>query len=156
MFEHTQPFIIIRISHEVIDLIILWYREHFGGSVLKRHFFKQIQTLPCDTVNILFCKPCSNNHQTLMQSSRPRQSRKSVTMKTLAKAIITSNRLFTDFDDKYLFNVSELYDLLSQIRELREYPISLTEIYDGGLQINIADSIYQIFLLDNAERDCQQ
>jgi len=91
-----------------------------------------------------------------MQSSRPRQSRKPVTMKTLTKAIITSNRLFTDFDDKYLFNVSELYDLLSQIRELRECPISLTEIYDGGLQINIADSIYQIFLLDDAERDCQQ
>ena len=83
------------------------------------------------------------------------QNRKSVSMKTITKAITTSNRLFTDFENKYLFNASELYDLLSQIRELREYTISLTEIFDGGIQLTIRDSIYQIFLLKDEEGDYQ-
>ena len=66
-------------------------------------------------------------------------------MKALSKSITTANRIPTDYEDKYLFNASELLGLLLQIKELREYPISLTEIYDGAIQLTIDGSIYQIF-----------
>jgi hypothetical protein len=66
-------------------------------------------------------------------------------MKALSKSITTANRIPSDYEDKYLFNASELLGLLLQIKELREYPISLTEIYDGAIQLTISDSIYQIF-----------
>jgi predicted Zn-dependent protease len=64
-------------------------------------------------------------------------------MKSLSKSITTANRLFSNFEDRYLFNASEVHDLLLQLKELREYPINMTEIFDGGLQFNIGHSIYQ-------------
>ena len=66
-------------------------------------------------------------------------------MKTLSKNITTVNRIISDYEDKYMFNASEVLGLLLLLRELREYPISLTEIFDGGIQLTIGTSIYQIF-----------
>jgi len=66
-------------------------------------------------------------------------------MKTLSKSITTANRIYSNHEDKYIFNASEILGLLLQIRELREYAISLTEIFDGGVQLIIGDSVYQIF-----------
>ena len=67
-------------------------------------------------------------------------------MKTLSKNITTANRIISDYEDKYMFNASEVLGLLLLLRELREYSISLTEIFDGGLQLTIGNnSIYQIF-----------
>lgn|GEM_PF-5298371 len=63
------------------------------------------------------------------------------------KAITTATKIPTDYENKYLFNVSEVLGLLLQIRELRDYAISLTEIFDGGVQLSIGSSIYQIFEL---------
>jgi len=71
-------------------------------------------------------------------------------MKALSKSITTANRIPTDYDDKYLFNASELLGLFLQVKELREFPINLTEIFDGAIQLSIGDSIYQIYqLLDD-------
>jgi hypothetical protein len=64
-------------------------------------------------------------------------------MNTLSTSITTASTIPTDVN-KILFNVPELLGLLLQIIELRDYPISLTEISDGVFQINIGDSFYQI------------
>ena len=66
-------------------------------------------------------------------------------MKTLSKNITAVNRIISDYEDKYIFNASEVLGLLLLLRELREYQISLTEIFDGGLQLTIGNSFYQIF-----------
>ena len=68
-------------------------------------------------------------------------------MRSLSKSITTANRIPSDYfdSDKYWFNASELLGLLLLLRELREYQISLTEIFDGGLQLTIDNSVYQIF-----------
>ena len=66
-------------------------------------------------------------------------------MKTLSKSITTANRIPSDYEDRYIFNSSEILGLLLQIKELREYHISLSEIYSGAIQLVIGDSIYQIF-----------
>ena len=66
-------------------------------------------------------------------------------MKSLSKSLTTASRILSDYDTKYLFNASEVLGLLLQIRELRQYHIGLTEIFDGGLQITVGNSIYQIF-----------
>jgi len=65
-------------------------------------------------------------------------------MKTLSKNITTVNRIISDYENKYLFNASEVLSLLLLLRELREYNISLTEIFDGAIQLTIGNSIYQI------------
>ena len=70
-------------------------------------------------------------------------------MKTLSKSITTANRIVSDYSDKYLFNLSEVLGLLLQLKELRDYQISMTEIYDGAIQLVIADSLYQIFLVSD-------
>ena len=70
-----------------------------------------------------------------------------IIMKTLSKSITTANRITSDYEDKYLFNASEILGLLLQLKELREYRISLTEIFDGAIQLCIDDSVYQIFLM---------
>ena len=59
----------------------------------------------------------------------------------------------SDYEDKYLFNASEVHGLLLQVKELRDYPITLTEIFDGAIQLTIGTSTYQIFLLADDERD---
>jgi hypothetical protein len=66
-------------------------------------------------------------------------------MKTLSKSLTTASRLLTDYDSKYIFTASEVLSLLLQIRELRDYHVGLTEIFDGGLQFSIGNSIYQVF-----------
>ena len=74
----------------------------------------------------------------------------------MIKHITTANRITSDYEDKYVFSSSELLGLLLLIRELRDYHINLTEIFDGGLQLTIGDSIYQIFQSaeeDNTERN---
>jgi len=66
-------------------------------------------------------------------------------MKLLSKSITTANRIPTDYEDKYIFNASELLGLLLQVKELRQYSISLSEVFDGAIQLVIGDSFYQIF-----------
>jgi hypothetical protein len=68
-------------------------------------------------------------------------------MKTISKALTTAVRIPSNYDDGFTFNVSEMLGLLLSIRELREHHISLTKISDDSLQLNISDSIYQIFLM---------
>jgi hypothetical protein len=65
-------------------------------------------------------------------------------MRTLLKYITMSSKVDSDFETKYLFNASELLSLLLYLRELRDFEISLTEIYDGTLMLKIGNSIYQI------------
>lgn len=43
-----------------------------------------------------------------------------------------------------LFTPSSLLDLLSKVDELKEYPVGLTETFDGGLQLQIGNSFYSI------------
>ena len=74
-------------------------------------------------------------------------------MKSLQKSLVIASRLLTDYDRKYLFAASEVLSLLLQIRELREYHVGMTEIFEGGLQISIGDSVYQIFLSSAEESD---
>ena len=50
-------------------------------------------------------------------------------------------------DNKYIFSSSELLGLLLQLKELRDYRITMTEIFDGGIQLTVGDSLYQIFLV---------
>ena len=77
-------------------------------------------------------------------------------MKSLSKSITIANRIVSDYNDKFLFNSSELLNILLQLRELRQYKISVTEIFEGGLQLVIADSVYQIFQSDDdTERNYQ-
>ena len=68
-------------------------------------------------------------------------------MKTLSKSITTANKIYSDYEEKYLFNASEVLGLFLQIKELREYQISLTEIFDGAIQLTIGNSVYQIYLM---------
>lgn len=72
-------------------------------------------------------------------------------MKSLSKAITTSNRIRTNYEDKYKFNASELLGLLLQLSELRDYKITISEIYDGAIQIVIGESIYQIFTMTDED-----
>jgi len=66
-------------------------------------------------------------------------------MKALTKSITTANRIPTDYEEKFLFTPSEVLGLLLQLKELRQYQISLSEIFDGAIQIVVGDSLYQIF-----------
>jgi hypothetical protein len=70
-------------------------------------------------------------------------------MKSLQKALTTASQILTDYDSKYLFCASEVLSLLLQIRELRDFQIGMTEIFEGGLQFSFSSpngtSIYQIF-----------
>ena len=66
-------------------------------------------------------------------------------MKSRPKTMTTVNRIYTDYQNKYLFNAAEIYSFLLTCRELREHEISMNELFDGGIQISIGDSIYQIF-----------
>ena len=67
-------------------------------------------------------------------------------MKSISKSLTTASKILSDYEDKYLFNASEVLSLLLQLKELREYQISLTEIFDGAIQLKIGGSVYQIFL----------
>ena len=73
----------------------------------------------------------------------------------MIKAVTTATRIPADFEDKYVFSSSELLGLLLLLRELRDYQITLTEIFDGGLQLTIGNSIYQIFQSADEERNYQ-
>lgn len=44
-----------------------------------------------------------------------------------------------------------LLDLLSQIDELSEYPVGISETIDGQLQLQVGDSIYEINSEDASE-----
>ena len=70
------------------------------------------------------------------------------------KALTTATKIPTDFENKYTFNASEVLGLLLQLRELRDYEITLSEIFDGGIQLKIGGSVYQIFELSDGERTC--
>lgn len=43
-----------------------------------------------------------------------------------------------------VFTPASLIDLLSQIKELSDYPIGITETIDGQIQLNIGESLYII------------
>jgi len=43
-----------------------------------------------------------------------------------------------------VFTPAAILDMLSQITELQEYDIGVTETIDGNLQIQIGDSIYEV------------
>lgn len=43
-----------------------------------------------------------------------------------------------------VFTPAAILDMLSQITELQEYDIGVTETIDGNIQIQIGDSIYEI------------
>jgi len=43
-----------------------------------------------------------------------------------------------------VFTPASLIDLLSQIQELSDYPIGITETIDGQIQLNIGESLYII------------
>lgn len=66
-------------------------------------------------------------------------------MKSLQKSLTTASRIITDYDNRYLFTASEVLSLFLQVRELRDFQIGMTEIFDGGLQFSIGSSIYQVF-----------
>jgi hypothetical protein len=72
-------------------------------------------------------------------------------MKVLSKSITTANRIISDFEDdnKYVFSSAELLGLLLQLKELRDYRITMTEIFDCGLQLTVGESRYQIFLVSD-------
>ena len=78
-------------------------------------------------------------------------------MKSLLKNLTTASRILNDYDQKYLFTASEVLSLLLQIRELRNYQIGMTEIFDGGLQISLTTtdgtSIYQVFQSADADAE---
>lgn len=52
--------------------------------------------------------------------------------------------------DTLVFTPAALVDLLTQIEELSEYDISISESSDGSIQINIGSSTYSISA-DNAD-----
>ena len=75
------------------------------------------------------------------------------------KAISTSSKVFSDYgnkhyEDKFLFTKSELLGLLLFLRELRDFEISMNEIFDGGLQLFIGNSVYQIYQMDDEAGEC--
>lgn len=46
--------------------------------------------------------------------------------------------------ESIVFTPASLIDLLSQIKELSDYPIGITETIDGQIQLNIGESLYII------------
>jgi hypothetical protein len=103
--------------------------------------FLVLQTVQSQTSNL---DVSSSQNQKLTQLLKPSEMRFAL-MKTLSKSLTTASRLLTDYDSKYLFTASEVLGLFLQVRELRDYRIGLTEIFDGGLQFTIGNSVYQIF-----------
>jgi len=67
-------------------------------------------------------------------------------LKSISKTLTTASRIVSDYEDKYVFNASEVLGLLLQIKELREFHISMNEIFDGAIQLTVGSSTYQIFL----------
>lgn len=53
--------------------------------------------------------------------------------------------------EELLFTPASLIDLLSQIDELKEYDVGITETSDGSLQLTIGDSSYTINSTDATE-----
>ena len=53
-------------------------------------------------------------------------------------------------DGQYVFTPASILDLLSQIKELEDYDLSVYETLDGEIQIQIGDSFYQITDQNNA------
>ena len=46
--------------------------------------------------------------------------------------------------DSIVFTPASLIDLLSQIEELQDYDIGISETLDGGIQLNVGESLYII------------
>ena len=46
--------------------------------------------------------------------------------------------------EQYIFTPSSVLDLLTQIDELKEYDIGLTETFDNQFRLTIGDSVYDI------------
>lgn len=46
--------------------------------------------------------------------------------------------------NELVFTSAAIIDLLSSIEELKDYQIGVTETLDGGLQVQVGDSIYVI------------
>jgi hypothetical protein len=65
-------------------------------------------------------------------------------MGRILKYVNVSSEPSADNEIEYLFTAAELADLLLQLKELRKYHITVTEIPDYILQLTIGDSIYHI------------
>lgn len=46
--------------------------------------------------------------------------------------------------EQYIFTPSSILDLLSQIDELKDYDIGLTETFDNNFRLTVGDSVYDI------------